>query len=353
MALNNLNPVSSPVSSRWHGETRESLERKVENRLEQKQSSISSLASDALDAMDETALQDTLEDMSLVLGSRLKGKGKATTQESVQQRDEKLALLAEQLGGDRLSEVLKDLEANGQQEQLPAMYEDGELNFSDTLLLLAASVAQQKPGSKKHKQLSSQLEKLLEGEKDWSLTLFSELELGRVDHEAQQELRQIVQRYHQSQHQESAEGMWEWFNTMRDWEDRQQRIKILLRTFSWELSSGISDIPMEKLVSTLMNLKKLLLFLGIEDYAKMLSRLISLPANEMLAEILLVIELRWGHQNWFIQRMAHLNIPEEKQPLYMRRLKDILKFLPEICFLDEQQRKQLIEVIEQVAEQLH
>ncbi|MEH5891483.1 hypothetical protein, partial [Enterobacter roggenkampii] len=37
----------------------------------------------------------------------------------------------------------------------------------------------------------------------------------------------------------------------------------------------------------------------------------------------------------------------------MRRLKDVLKFLPEICFLDEQQRKQLIEVIEQVAEQLH
>ncbi|ECJ9816607.1 TyeA family type III secretion system gatekeeper subunit [Salmonella enterica] len=351
MALN-VSPASSVVPSHWRGETRESLERKAENRLEQKQSSISSLASEALNSMEEVALQDTLEDMSLMLGNRLKGRGKATAQESAQLRDDKLAQLAEQMGGERLDGMLLTLEANGQQEQLPALYEKGELSFSDATLLLAGSIARQAPGSKKHKKLSTLLEQLLKGEKDWSLTLFSELELGQVDHAAQEGLRQIVQRHHQQQHQESTEGMWQWFNDMRGWGDRRQRIKILLRTFSWELSSGVSDIPMEKLITSLLSLKKLLLFLGIEDYAKMLSRQISLPVEDILAEILLVIELRWGQPGWFIQRLGLLNIPEEKQILWLLRLKDILKFLPEICFLDEQQRKQLMETIEQLADEM-
>lgn len=351
MALN-VSPASSVVSSQWRGETRESLERKAENRLEQKQDSISSQASNALNNMEEVSLQDTLEDMSLMLGNRLKGRGKAPAQETDPLRDDKLAQLAEQLGGERLDGMLQVLEENGQQDQLLALYESGELSFSDTTLLLAATLARQAPGSKKHKQLLTQLEQLLEGEKDWSLTLFSELELGQVDHAAQEGLRQIIQRHHQQQHQESTEGMWEWFNSMRDWEDRQQRIKILLRTFSWELSSGVSEIPMEKLITSLLNLKKLLLFLGIEDYAKMLSRHVSLPVEEILAEILLVIELRWGQPGWFNQRLEHLNIPEEKQILWLLRLKDIIKFLPEICFLDEQQRKQLMETIEQLADSM-
>lgn len=349
MALN-VNPASSVISSRWRGETRESLERKTEGRLEQKQGSISSQVSNALNNMEEVALQDTLEDMSLMLGNRLKGRGEAPALESDPLREDKLAQLAEQLGGERLDGMLQTLEANGLQDQLPALYESGELSFSDTALLLASTLARQALGSKKHKKLLSQLEQLLEGNKDWSLTLFSELELGQVDHAAYEGLQQIIQRHHQQQHQESTEGMWEWFNNMRGWEDRQQRIKILLRTFSWELSSGVSEIPMEKLISSLLNLKKLLLFLGIEDYAKMLSRHISLPVEEILAEILLVIELRWGQPGWFSQRMEHLNIPEKKQVLWLLRLKDIIKFLPEICFLDEQQRKQLMETIEQLAD---
>lgn len=348
----NISRVSASEPTRWHGLTRDEVERKSENILQQQESSISAQASDALDDMESIALQDTLEDMSLVLGSRLKGKGKALDEEANLLRDENLAQLAEQLGGERLGGMLLELETGDKYEQLLAMYEQGELSFSDAALLLSASVTRQTPGSRRRKALSSLLDQLLEQQQDWALTLFSELELGNLDTTAQEGMRQIVRRHHQQQHQESTEGMWQWFESLREWDNRRQRIRVLLRTFSWELSSGISDIPVERLIASLMNLKKLLLFLGINDYARQLATLISLDPDEMLAELLRVIELRWGHADWFAQRLEVIKVLPEKSVLYLIRLKDILKFLPEVCFLDEQQRKQLLETIEQVIDDM-
>ncbi|MBF0035735.1 TyeA family type III secretion system gatekeeper subunit [Citrobacter freundii] len=343
--------TSTPVreSPRWHGLSREELVRKVETRSEERGQHISALASSALEDMQTVALQDTQEDMGLMLGSRLKGRGKPADADPTFQRDLNLAQLAEQVGGDRLTELVRELDASGEHEQLLTLYGEGAISFCDAALLLSACVARQGVGSKRRKALSGLLDQLLGLEQDWSLTLFAALDPGTLEPHALAGMRQIIRRHHQPQHQESTEGLWHWFNLMRDWPDRRQRVRILLRTFSWELSSGISEIPVERLIPTLMNLKKLLLFLGMEEYARMLARLTAIDEETMLAEIIKVIELRWGYPDWFIERLKHLQVPPERAVLFLLRLRDILRRLPDICFLDEPQRKQLLETIEQVA----
>ncbi|VEA78685.1 type III secretion system protein SsaL [Salmonella enterica subsp. arizonae] len=101
-----------------------------------------------------------------------------------------------------------------------------------------------------------------------------------------------------------------------------------------------------------MDLKKLLVFLGMEDTARRLANVIGLSEDEALSEILLLIEQRWMYSEWLANRIQQLRIKDNKRVLYLIRMNEVVKFLPDICFLDLQQRNQLSEAIEEYINQL-
>ncbi|EDQ1112946.1 TyeA family type III secretion system gatekeeper subunit [Salmonella enterica subsp. diarizonae] len=101
-----------------------------------------------------------------------------------------------------------------------------------------------------------------------------------------------------------------------------------------------------------MDLKKLLVFLGMEDIARRLANVIGLSEDEALSEILLLIEQRWMYSEWLANRIQQLRIKDNKRVLYLIRMNEVVKFLPDICFLDLQQRNQLSEAIEEYINQL-
>ncbi|ECC9427720.1 TyeA family type III secretion system gatekeeper subunit [Salmonella enterica subsp. diarizonae] len=146
--------------------------------------------------------------------------------------------------------------------------------------------------------------------------------------------------------------MWQWFNEIKKWSDRASRIRILIHTFAYELSAGGDGTVSPRLITTLMDLKKLLVFLGMEDIARRLANVIGLSEDEALSEILLLIEQRWMYSEWLANRIQQLRIKDNKRVLYLIRMNEVVKFLPDICFLDLQQRNQLSEAIEEYINQL-
>lgn len=350
--MNKINSVQP--TSLWHGQTRDELERKVETRQESQRTSVGNEAAIAVSEMQEVALQDTMEDMSLVLGNRLRGKSRQALggDDEKINRDEMLSLLAEQVAGDKLDSMLSTIQRSGVQDDLLSLYRQGEMNFSDAALLMAAGANALPLGSKRRKRLSSQLDELLAEQEDWALLMFADLELGSVNQNAMQAMQQIVRQHHKPDQEDNPEGLWQWFNRIKDWTDRSRRIRVLLHTFAFELSSAQSKEVTARLVTTLMDLKKLLVFLGLEDSARRLANVALISQDEALSEVLLLIEQRWMYTEWLVNRLQQLKIQESKQVLYLIRLNEIVKFLPDICFLDAQQRKQLSETIDEYIYQL-
>ncbi|WP_253383413.1 TyeA family type III secretion system gatekeeper subunit [unidentified bacterial endosymbiont] len=347
--INHTQPVAL-----WHGQTRDELARKVDTRR-QMQELPSSDVEAALSDMQDVALQDTMEDMSLVLGNRLRGKSQRTLgsgNDELIERDEQLALLAEQVAGDKLDAVLENLKSGGN-DDIFTLFRQGELSFSDAALLLAAEMNGLAPGSKRRKRLSEQLDELLAGKEDWALEMFAELELGSVDSETMHSMQRIIRQHHRHDREgNSPEGIWQWFNTIKEWSDRSKRIRVLIHTFAFELSTGESGLVGPRLVAALFDLKKLLIFMGMEDIARGLAKIVGLSEDQALSEILLMIEQRWMYPEWLANRITYLNIKMNKRVLYLIKLCDVLKFLPEICFLDVQQRNQLVEATEEYIYQL-
>ncbi|EMD8241226.1 TyeA family type III secretion system gatekeeper subunit [Salmonella enterica] len=345
---------SQPVSL-WHGQTREELERKVETSQQLQDALPANDIEAALSEMQDVALQDTMEDMSLMLGNRLKGKMQRTLgsgDDERIERDEQLALLAEQVVGDKLEAVLNNVSASGT-EDLLTLFRQGALNFSEAALLLAAEAGSLAPGSKRRKQISSRLDELLAEHQDWVLAMFAELELGSINSDAMQSMQRIIRKHHQQDQEGSnPEGVWQWFNEIKKWSDRASRIRILIHTFAYELSAGGDGTVSPRLITTLMDLKKSLVFLGMEDTARRLANVIGLSEDEALSEILLLIEQRWMYSEWLANRIQQLRIKDNKRVLYLIRMNEVVKFLPDICFLDLQQRNQLSEAIEEYINQL-
>ncbi|ECI3776260.1 TyeA family type III secretion system gatekeeper subunit [Salmonella enterica subsp. diarizonae] len=58
------------------------------------------------------------------------------------------------------------------------------------------------------------------------------------------------------------------------------------------------------------------------------------------------------YSEWLANRIQQLRIKDNKRVLYLIRMNEVVKFLPDICFLDLQQRNQLSEAIEEYINQL-
>lgn len=348
--MNRINSVQP--TALWHGQTREEVERKIETRQEMRSLSAADEIEAALSDMQDVALQDTLEDMSLVLGNRLKGKSQRApgSEDEKIDRDEMLALLAEQVAGDKLDSLIGG--NTDVLDNLHNLYRQGDINLNDAALLMAAGAHALPVGSKRRKKLLSQLEELLAENEDWALSMFADIELGSVDSSVMQTMQRIVRKQHRPDEEENPEGVWQWFNTLKAWSDRRRRIRVLIHTFAFDLASGQSASVGARLVSTLRDLKKLLIFLGMEETAARLANVVGITQDEALSEILLLIEQRWMYPEWLANRLQQLNVNEHKQVLYLIRLNEVLKFLPDICFLDAQQRKQLTETLEEYIYQL-
>ncbi|WP_145539433.1 TyeA family type III secretion system gatekeeper subunit [Yersinia kristensenii] len=303
--------------------------------------SIMALASMELSEVRQTALEETMEEIGLSLGSRLKDQKSVEAEERSQRRQELLVKLITQLSGSADALLPQNIRLDMDISLLASQLRQGGLSIGQQILLLAAMMAYSKNNPLRRRSLSQLLEPLLE-EGGWEIELFGLLELGSKE---SQGLAAIKQLFAQSIEQNEL-SVAEWFTQISRWPQRQQRVRILMRAVAFDLASQPPPRHGKRLAATLYQLRRLLMFLGLEDHCNHMGRACGVAGDMILHEVLAVVGQPWLFSGWLqprIEVITGLDINTRRR--FIRRFYELFNLMPVDCFNDQEQQQQILAVL--------
>ncbi|AHM76149.1 TyeA family type III secretion system gatekeeper subunit [Yersinia hibernica] len=303
--------------------------------------SVMELAGIELSEVRQTALEETMEEIGLSLGSRLKDQKSVEAEERNQRRQQLLVTLITQLSAGTDSLLPKHIPLEMDIAVLASQLRQGGLSVGQQILLLAAMMAYSKNNPLRRRSLAQLLEPLLENS-GWEIELFGLLELGGKEN---RELGAIKQLFAQSiEHSELSVA--EWFTQVSRWPKRQQRVRVLMRAVAFDLASQPAPKHDERLAATLNQLRRLLMFLGLEDHCHRMGRACALEGDTILSEVLAVVGQPWLFSGWLqprIELMAGQDINSRSR--FIRRFYELFNLMPLDCFNDQEQQQQILAVL--------
>lgn len=303
--------------------------------------SIMALASMELLEVRQTALEETMEEIGLSLGSRLKDQKSVEAEERSQRRQELLVKLISQLSGSADSLLPQNIRLDMDISLLASQLRHGGLSAGQQILLLAAMLAYSKNNPLRRRSLSQLLEPLLE-EGGWEIELFGLFELGSQE---SQGLGAIKQLFAQSIEQNEL-SVAEWFSQVSRWPQRQQRVRVLMRAVAFDLASQPPPQRGERLAATLYQLRRLLMFLGLEDHCNHMGRACGVAGDVILHEVLAVVGQPWLFSRWLQPRIEVITGPDTKtRNRFIRRFYELFNLMPVDCFNDQEQQQQVLAVL--------
>ena len=303
--------------------------------------SVTALACIELSEVRQTALEETMEEIGLSLGSRLKDQKSVEAEERNQRRQQLLVKLIAQLPAGADSWLPKHIPLDMDISQLASQLRQGGLSVGQQILLLAAMMAYSKNNLLRRRSLSQLLEPLLESD-GWEIELFGLLELGSQE---SRELGAVKQLFAQSIEQ-SELSVAEWFTQVSRWPQRQQRVRALMRAVAFDLSSQPPPKRGERLATTLHQLRRLLMFLGMEDHCNRMGRACAVNGNVILSEVLAVVGQPWLFSYWLQPRIEAISGQDiNTRSRFIRRFYELFKLMPVDCFNDQEQQQQILAVL--------
>lgn len=285
----------------------------------------------ALIELEETsgsALIETLEDMGMALSGRLKDFQQADLTERLEQRKQALLRMVQQM----------QQQAGGIPAQLIQPHFGSPLG--QQLLGVAALLLAEKPNSKRRKVLSDKLAELM-NKQGWEISLFGMLELEQVSKAV---LEQINRLFQQAMDEEVA-SLAEWFHRIIDWPDRRQRLRVLLRMMAFELSVCVVGSQQQRLAGVLARLRRLLLFLGLEQECMRTESVCEMAPGTLLPLLIEITSESWLFDEWLAPRLAQLATSARLYNRLLQHLDALFSLLPDPCFIDEDQREQILTVL--------
>ncbi|EMJ7522188.1 TyeA family type III secretion system gatekeeper subunit [Providencia rettgeri] len=222
------------------------------------------------------------------------------------------------------------------------------LDTAECILLLASMLNEKENDQSSSHVLKQTLEKVMAGDNEWVLKLFTHLECGAVTPQALGELRFLYQQATSNQPE-----LLYWFKQFSQFEGSQQQLRTLIRTLSFELSAGYKATDI-RLAAVITDLKWLLQFLTIEVQSKHLANSLDLPNitdKHVTCLLLEIVQQSWLYSDWLESKISLQT--SEKQYQYARGLMELIKLLPDDCFSDYDQREMVISVFIEYLQQLN
>lgn len=292
----------------------------------------------ALLELEETvgeSLDSTLEQMSLVLSGRMRDEKRlASSARQLRRQQELIALvqrLREQDGGfptfltassEENSEVLEGLRR---------------------IFTITQHLASTALDEKRKKALNAQLAQLIE-ENAYETALFGLMELGTVSKAVLAPIGRLFQRAMDEQDTSLAE----WFKRILDWSDRQRRLRVVLRMAAFELSLSVGGAQQARLATVLVRLRRLLLFLGLEQACEEQEKHHLLPADSLLTLLIDITQESWLFEDWLVARISSLASSPTVFKHIVRYLDVQFRVMPDACFGDEDQRESILTVLQKL-----
>ncbi|CAI1009324.1 TyeA family type III secretion system gatekeeper subunit [Serratia quinivorans] len=293
------------------------------------------------------SLLETMESMSLMVGSRLRANDKKMqAKDSSAQLHEMLMHWVPKVEGATLATLTAQFSQLGWGDADPLMVmQQAGTPPGAMALLLASLLEDQQLDPRRRKRLEKALADLLA---DDNVTLdilayLDPMELGNSD---LLPLKQLWQRTRQDE-QQTPQGMSAWFNEVRHWPERRSRLRLLIRALALELAPEVGE-QLQRIVAAMNELKRLLLFLSVEDFCRWVANDVGIDAEQMLTMLILLLDQSWVYADWLEQQLYGLHIAEKQIFRWLRQMLELLRMLPAPCFQDEEQCGQLIEAFEQL-----
>ena len=303
--------------------------------------SIAEMVQVALHDISHESLAETQEEMSLVLGGQMRD-GRRINLRAEHRRNlvllQKLVLQPEHVlpvQAEQLSSWFSHL--HGCQDPL-AMLRQSNLDSGQMVHLLGTWLADKSLSATQRRKLRDALYQLMEDE-TWALSLFSNLTMGPTARKISAQLKQL---YHCAADKETS--LVKWFQKFRTMQNRDEKIQILIRTLAFELSAQRPDLRDPHLAAVVMDLRRIVLFLGLSDFCHKLAKNLALShidGDAILLELLTTIDQAWVMASWLRARCITLEIPLQQHYFFTQRMAELVQFLAEPCFPDSAQKDML------------
>lgn len=238
-------------------------------------------------------------------------------------------------GLEEVSEIIEALEREG--------HDAGE-----AALLLASLLADEHLPGPRRELLEKALGRVT-AEDDWTLKLFGRLELGPASKSSFQQLKQLYQRA-----TSRRPRLVQWFEEFRQLGDRQRKLKALIRTLAFELSVA-GPATGSQLGAVISDLKRIMLFLGMEDHCQRAARMLNitgLDGDALIQTLLEIIQQPWMQADW-IAIHTQQQVPDSaRHYAYVQQMLELVKLMTDECFEDAEQRNAIIDVLGKYRETL-
>ncbi|MCC7006995.1 MAG: TyeA family type III secretion system gatekeeper subunit [Ottowia sp.] len=309
--------------------------------------SFTSVISSALSEVASESIDETQEEMSMALGGRMADGRRIGTRTDPRRN---LAMLQQLLAkGDDVEDVevvipvqlAQLLERFADIHERPdpfAFLRQSGMDAGQMAFLLAAMLTNKGLSAQSRRRLEEAFYQATEDE-TWALSLFAQFELGATTPAAFGQLKRLYQRAGNKHH--SLVG---WFGQFRSMKDRQRKLKILIRALAFELSAQRPELRDTHLAAIIMDLKRIIQFLGLSDHCEEIAESLAIPGidrDRIMMEALEILDQSWIFSGWLAQRNEMLNLPLKAIYPFTRQMADLAKLLPEQCYRDTEQQEML------------
>ncbi len=286
------------------------------------------------------SMEEALEDLSLGFSNYLKRLNSKERKDEA--RFNALEDLVAQMEGeqaDGISATAMQLAMLGDADSILTNVEQMNMDSGNVMLLLANVIAQSGLKDEIRKKLRKKLQEML-AEEGAELALIAAMEGLPLDQAGLQSLQGLYQRAARGDG-----GLAKWFGLLRDMPDRRKRIRVLLRALSNSLNEENTGSNMVKLVTVVDDLRRLLLFMSVEDYCKALSRACQIDDSAVLDATLDLVEQSWVYAEWLEEKITKMKVSEMKQIGFLRRWRDLMQQLPSKCYRDPEQKEHITDAM--------
>jgi type III secretion system TyeA family effector delivery regulator len=297
------------------------------------------------------ALAEAMESMSLVMGSRLRTferKQEDKTRGSV--LGEKLATWVPKVTGPALAELMSQFSHLGSEPRNPLeILQQAGISASVMALLLAGLIQEKGMSASRQRRLAQALATLLEDE-TLPVDMFAWLELDQLEKHSLVPIKMLYERSRKGE--DSPETLLAWYHEVSDWPDREKRLKVLIQALAMELNIEGDRSQLIRIVSAIQELKRLLLFFNLAEHSLWVANAGGMRREIMLREILNMLSQLWIYMDWVAERLNSYSLPLNKQIAWTHAMLEFIRTLPSLCFRDDEHQGQIVEALEQLQDQL-
>ncbi|MBE8167775.1 MAG: TyeA family type III secretion system gatekeeper subunit [Shewanella sp.] len=283
------------------------------------------------------SMEQAFEDIGLVASKFKKTLSKDNQDEARVTDLEELVAGLESKQGKDISKLAGELASLGDADAIMSRIGEMNLDAGNVMMLLASIVGSGGLSEEALKKLRKALQKML-AEEGSELALIAAMEGLPLDQVGLDSLKNLYQR---ATHGEG--GLAKWFSLLKDMPERRKRIKVLLRALSNSLNDHNTGTDMVKLISVIDDLRRLLIFMSIEDYCSLLAKSCDIEDSSVLNITLELVEQSWVYAEWLAERINNLSLADDKRIGFLRRWRDLLLQLPPKCFRDPEQQEHIAE----------